>query len=134
MRILFFAVVLATYSHLVLAEAQPFKTGNDLHYAYMEIGKANAGRAHDAAAITYFLGYLTGMAQLLQVNAYRKQQPAICNGTEIAGGQMADVVGKFLSDYPERRGEGATQLTLAALLKAFPCPSNTSDKRPVRQQ
>jgi len=62
----------------------------------------------------YALGFILGVH-----DAYEDQ--VICSGANVTGGQVRDIVKKFLENNPSERDMPAHLLVMIALVKAFPC-------------
>jgi Rap1a immunity proteins len=63
-------------------------------------------------------GYING------VSAGLRAAGLVCEANTVTFGQEHDIVVKFLSDHPELQHMPAYGLTTAAMIQAFPCPTN----------
>jgi hypothetical protein len=77
---------------------------------------AELGGPAQAIDATWCLGYLTGIANVLE--ALKRA----CPPDGVGGGQLALVVVKYLDDHPERRHLTPLEHVVPALTDAFPCP------------
>jgi hypothetical protein len=62
----------------------------------------------------YAMGFILGVHDV-----YEDQ--IICSGANVTGGQLRDIVRKFLENNPSERDLPAHLLVMIALGKAFPC-------------
>lgn len=83
-----------------------FLTGNSLH----ESCRSNA-------AAPYILGMIDGLRLAEQFGAARK----VCIPSGVIGGQLQDVVCRYLADNPSQRHVPATYMAMVALQGAYPC-------------
>lgn len=95
-----------------------FLTGNDLHEYCQD-------RAYGVACIYYVQGIIdggvhlnrVGKNQLIIISGFRH-----CSSDNVTGGQLRDVVKRYLEEHPERRHWAAANIVGEALEEAFPCP------------
>lgn len=88
-----------------------FETGNDLLRECEDTSPFVQGAC---------VGYIIGVSDLASA-ALQKEGLAPCLPKSSDRRQLRDVVTKALKDEPSSRAQDASALTLAALLKAFPC-------------
>jgi len=90
--------------------ANVFKTGYGLH---------NECNNESSKAQSYCLGFVTGVAEVLDSNAVNGYSACVPN--KVNQGEVRDIVVKFLEDHPELRHYEAHVLIARALSEAFPC-------------
>lgn len=113
MKIITFVIL--TFAITINAHAY-FYDGNGLVVDMREFEKALKGDANaNYQDASQFRGYVVGIFDSLDVN------DKICEYDNLQQGQVAEVVIKYLNDYPEKRGKPAYNLVKNALVKAFPC-------------
>jgi hypothetical protein len=66
----------------------------------------------------YAIGFILGVHDV-----YEDQ--IICSGANVTGGQLRDIVKKFLENNPSERDLPAHLLVMISLGKAFPCKSKS---------
>lgn len=114
-RVLFAAgaVVIAVMAVSAGARAD-FQNGNEL-YADCTEEPVSFNRGH-------CLGYVVGIADVLQHPGSRVGDFATCLAKGVTEGQVRDVALQFLTQHPELRHYAAAYLVARALAEAFPCP------------
>jgi hypothetical protein len=93
-----------------------FKVGNDVYLLC---------QSNDPEAKTVGLAYTWGVFDadetLHKLNWTKENHPRICLSEGVTGGQMFDVVCKWLSENPKLRNKPAGLLVRGALADAWPC-------------
>jgi len=100
-----------------------YLTGNAL---WLACGQTVDGNPPDACAF-YVAGVSDGYSttRLAQITSHIDPGPrTVCIPAGVSGDQLADVVRKYLSIYPEIRHDYAGLIVLSALRAAFPCPTS----------
>jgi hypothetical protein len=65
--------------------------------------------------------YISGVADAIALLSKGPSTAAACIPTSVSGGQLHDVVVKYLKAHPEKRELKAGSLTISAFSEAFPC-------------
>ena len=91
---------------LVSFQAQAgFLSGN------MFLSNIRSGESFERA---YAIGFILGVHDVFE-------NEIICSGPNVTGGQLRDIVRKFLENNPSERDLPAHLLVMISLGKAFPC-------------
>ncbi|WP_169803454.1 Rap1a/Tai family immunity protein [Sphingomonas pruni] len=93
------------------ATSPGFKSGIELYNDCM--------RPDRAACISYVAGVADTMMGMSSAGIVK---PWFCLPPGSKAGELADVVTKYLKDYPTERLAGASGVVAHALLTAYPCP------------
>lgn len=94
-----------------------FISGNNLYpfaQAYHRYDTDPNNYPQDLATYSYFLAYVTGVADTLA------SAGTVCTPASATPGQLSDIVYMYLSQHPDERQYTATSTIGAALLTAFP--------------
>lgn len=69
-------------------------------------------------------GFVAGSADALSdlTNALPEPKGTYCRPMNMTIQQATDIVVKALIEHPERRSDSAADVTIGAIIKAFPCP------------
>jgi Rap1a immunity proteins len=115
----FAAIILIAYAGNAHADANGY-TGNDLKRFLSEFEKIYDDRSETlspdkALDAGIGIGLISGVGNVLSGHSI------FCPPSSVTGGQVHDIVGKFLKNNPEHLHLNAVVLIEAALTKAFPC-------------
>ena len=99
------------------SSAAGFYNGNRLWTA---CGSTTDGEPPDICT-SYVMGAVDSVLSAQDAGAMAKR---ICLPAQISGGQLADVVRRYLSEHPEARHYTAASVLWTSLNRAFPCPPN----------
>jgi hypothetical protein len=106
------------------AHAQPAMTGNQLHEAC-----SSGNSSGQLLCVVYVRGIAEGSmiqhALESRLNAAGSPTP-FCSPAGSTWRQLTDVVARALAAQPQNRHRPAADITLAALMDAFPCDPSTS--------
>lgn len=86
-----------------------FMTGNTL---------LSSMRSDELFKRAYAIGFILGVHDVYE-------DEVICSGANVTGGQLRDIVRKFLEENPNERDMPAHLLVMISLGKAFPCRSKS---------
>lgn len=92
----------------------PFFRGQDLYKMSIEYKNVTPERSDNAIEAGKFMGYVAGVHDGVQVDK-------VCRPKHVTVGMAADVVAKYLQDYPEFRNRLGVEIVVNALQEAFPC-------------
>lgn len=97
--------------HAVYAEGY---TGNEFVNQWQEYKKLKAGQSYDVVNLSYYMGYVNGIAHAGQFIGWFSWPD------ETTEGQLNHVVGKWIDDHPERWADSPLVIVTTALKEAFP--------------
>jgi len=89
--------------------AGTFQDGNSLYEAC----------SGDELDKTYCVGYITSVADIMESDTLYVFKA--CSLENVTGGQLLDVVTRWLAEHPKDRHHNGTILVAWALSEAFPC-------------
>jgi hypothetical protein len=89
-----------------------FESGNDLFLLCTE---------GSGFATSFCDGYVTGVADSVQLLTDRGAVKVACLQQHVDGDQVKDIVMQYLTAHPEQQHLGAAGLVFTALEAAFPC-------------
>ena len=89
-----------------------FDSGNDLHT------RCVSTQPMDRVACAY---YVSAIADVIQTNNNTLYGYSVCVPPQVTRLQVADVVGRWLTNNPQHRHYTANSLVAAALEQAYPC-------------
>jgi len=98
-----------------------FIDGNSLYVDGLEYYKNNIGERANWFRDGIYEGYVFGV-----FDAYN--QILICSPQNVRGGQVFDIVFKYLQNHPEERNKAADFIVLKALSRVWPCGKNNKVK------
>lgn len=116
-------ILVANYPSLSTANPraggiESWEDGNDL---WEICGSSTEGPPAEACG-AFVAGAASGIGLGAGTDRSGHERSPFCTGPgSIKGGQLADVVRKYLWEHPELRNRGATWLVRNALSRAFPC-------------
>jgi len=108
MKKMIFFVLLASFSFA------GFIDGNSLYVDGLEYYKNNIGERTNWFQVGIYEGYVFGV-----FDAY--DDLLICSPQNVRGGQVFDIVFKYLQNHPEERNKPANIIILKALSRIWPC-------------
>lgn len=111
--------LLLSLPFLVAAKPAPDKvnifphltSGNELYQDYQSFKGITEKMPFDSG---YYLGYVTGAVDM-------GNNILFCLPSGVTVGQLADLVGRYLADHPERRHASGAWLITEALSEHYPC-------------